>query len=91
MKKTIVFGLFSLYLFAVGFTGFAADFRIATVDLLKVRDSYYKYMLARSSLSNHLAARDLELNKMGDELRKIQDQGRQSLDNQNNQEFSAEA
>jgi len=91
MKKIIASGLFSLSLFTVSFAGFAADFKIATVDLSKVRDSYYKYMLARSSLSNHLAARDLELNKMEDDLRKVQDQGRQSLDNQNNQAFSAEA
>ncbi len=91
MKKIIVFGLFSLSLFVFCSAGFAPDFKIATVDLLKVRDSYYKYILARSSVSNDLAARDLELNKMADELKKIQDQGRQSLDNQNNQALSAEA
>ena len=91
MKKIIVFGLFSLSLFVFCSAGFAPDFKIATVDLLKVRDSYYKYILARSSVSNDLAARDLELNKMADELKKIQDQGRQSLDNPNNQALSAEA
>jgi Skp family chaperone for outer membrane proteins len=84
------FGLFSLALFACCSAGFGADFKIATVDLRKVFDSYYKTVQASIANSNNIVERDKTLNGMMDERNKVHDQWQQAVANANTQSLSPE-
>jgi len=84
------FGLFSLGLFACCSAGLAADFKIATVDLRKVFDSYYKTIQASIANSNNIVERDKTLNGMMEERNKVHDQWQQAVANANTQSLSPE-
>ena len=90
MKTIIRFGLFSLGLLACCSAGLAADFKIATVDLRKVFDTYYKTIQASIANSNNIVERDKTLNGMVDERNKREDEWRQAVANANNQSLSPE-
>jgi Skp family chaperone for outer membrane proteins len=90
MKKTIPIGLLALSLFAFCSGGFAADFKIATVDLRKVFDTYYKTVQASIANSNNLVERDKELNAMIDARRKRGGDWQQAVDKANDQAASSE-
>ncbi len=84
------FGLLSVALFACCSAGFAADFKIATVDLRKAFDSYYKTIQASIANSNNIVERDKTLNGMMDESKKVQEQWKQAVANANTQSLSPE-
>lgn len=90
MKKRIPCALLALALFAFGSSGLAADFKIATVDLRKVFDSYYKTIQASIANSNNIVERDKQLNDMIDERKKRESDWQQAVGNANNMAFSAE-
>ena len=76
MKKIISTGLLALSLFAFCGNGLAADFKIATVDLRKVFDTYYKTILASAANSNSIVERDKQLNALMEARRKFRTIGR---------------
>ena len=78
MKKKIQSGLLAIALLSFCSSGFAADFKIATVDLRKVFDNYYKTIQASLANSNSIVDRDKELNSMID-TRNKRDTDRHSL------------
>jgi Skp family chaperone for outer membrane proteins len=90
MKKMFPTGLLALSLFAFCCDGLAADFKIATVDLRKVFDTYYKTILASAANSNNIVERDKELNAMMEARRKYQDNWTQEKDKSENQAVPAE-
>jgi Skp family chaperone for outer membrane proteins len=90
MKKIIPAGLLTVSLLAFCSSGLAADFKIATVDLRKVFDTYYKTIQASIANSNNIVERDKELNAMIDARRKREDEWRQQEGNANNQIVSSE-
>ncbi len=90
MKKIIPLGLLTVSLLAGGASGLAADFKIATVDLRKVFDTYYKTIQASIANSNNIVERDKYINEKVDERRKVEDEWRQATDSANNQIVSAE-
>ncbi len=90
MKKLIPFGLLGLALLAFCPAGRAADFKIATVDLRKVFESYYKTVQANIAISNNLVERDKELNLMIDARKKSQDEWREAEGSANTMSLSAD-
>jgi Skp family chaperone for outer membrane proteins len=90
MKKIIPIGLLSVSLLAFCSSGLAGDFKIATVDLRKVFDTYYKTIQASIANSNTIVERDKYLNERIDERRKVEDEWRQAVDKANNQIVSSE-
>jgi Skp family chaperone for outer membrane proteins len=90
MKKIIPLGLLTVSLLAFCSSGLAADFKIATVDLRKVFDTYYKKIQAEIANSNNIVARDKDLNDMIAARRKIDDQWHQAEASANNQIVSSE-
>jgi len=90
MKNKIQSALFVLALFAFASSGLAADFKIATVDLRKVFDSYYKTIEASKANSNSIVERDKQLNEMIDERKKRESDWQQAVGNANNMAISPE-
>jgi Skp family chaperone for outer membrane proteins len=90
MKKLIPFGLLGLALLAFCPAGRAADFKIATIDLRKVFESYYKTVQANIAISNNLAERDKELNSMIDARKKNQGDWQEAEASANTMSFSAD-
>ena len=78
MKKNIPIGLLALSLFAFCCSGFAAEFKIATVDYHKVFGNYYKTVQAFNLISNKFVECDKDLKAMHDSLKKIEDDWRQT-------------
>ena len=90
MKNKIQSSLLALALLAFGTSGLAADFKIATVDLRKVFDTYYKTIQASIANSNSIVDRDKELNAMIDARKKREDDWRQAIAKANDQAVPAE-
>jgi Skp family chaperone for outer membrane proteins len=90
MKKKIQSGLLALSLLAFCSSGRAADFKIATVDLRKVFDTYYKTIQASIANSNNMVERDKELNAMLDARKKREDDWRQAETKANDQAVPAD-
>jgi outer membrane protein len=90
MKKLIPFGLLGLALLAFCPAGRAADFKIATVDLRKVFESYYKTVQANIAISNNLVERDKELNLMIDARKKSQGDWQEAEASANTMSLSAD-
>jgi Skp family chaperone for outer membrane proteins len=91
MKNLFPSALLALCLFAGGSSGRAADFKIATVDLRKAFDSYYKTIAASIANSNSVVERDKELNTMIAEERKREDDYHRAVDEANNMSVTADA
>jgi len=91
MKKILTSGLLALSLLAFCSGARAADFKIATVDLRKAFDSYYKTIAASAANSNSLVERDKKLNDMIGEEKKREDDYRRAYDEANNMGKSADA
>jgi Skp family chaperone for outer membrane proteins len=90
MKKTSLFTLLAISLFAFCSGGFAADFKIATVDLRKVFDNYYKTIAASAANSNNIVAQEKEYRSMVDDYRKRQEDLQQAVAKANDQSLSPE-
>jgi len=90
MKKLIPFGLLGLALLAFCPAGRAADFKIATIDLRKVFESYYKTVQANIAISNNAVERDKELNSMNDARRKGQSEWQEAEASANTMSLSAD-
>jgi len=90
MKNKIQSTLLALALFAFGASGLAADFKIATVDLRKVFDSYYKTIQASKANSNSIVERDKQINDLIGERKKREDDWKQAVDKANNMEITPE-
>jgi hypothetical protein len=88
MKKKIHIGLLALSLFAFCSSGFAADFKIATVDYHKVLFDYYKTIQAVNLISNKIVECDQDLKVMHDSRKKIEDDWRQTEAKSENQAVS---
>lgn len=72
-------------------SAFAADQKIATVDLSKVFDKYYKTIQSTASLKLEAADMDKERAQMIDSEKKHEDEWRALIDKANDQAVSAEA
>ena len=79
MKKTSLLTLLAISLFAFCSGGFAADFKIATVDLSKVFTNYYKTIAASAANSNNIVAQEKEYRTMVDTYKKTEDEWRQAM------------
>jgi len=90
MKKKIQSGLLAIALLSFCSSGFAADFKIATVDLRKVFDNYYKTIQASLANSNSIVDRDKELNSMIDTRNKRDTDRQQAITKGNDQTVSAD-
>ena len=90
MKNKIQSAFLALALFAFGSSSLAADFRIATVDLRRAFDTYYKTIEASKANSNAIVERDKQYNEMIDERKKREDDWRQAVDKANNMAISAD-
>jgi Skp family chaperone for outer membrane proteins len=90
MKKLIPLGLLGLAFLSFCTPGRAADFKIATVDLRKVFDSYYKTVQANIAISNSAVERDKELNSMNDARRKGQSEWQEAEASANTMSLSAD-
>jgi Skp family chaperone for outer membrane proteins len=90
MKKLIPFGLLGLALLAFCPAGRAADFKIATIDLRKDFESYYKTVQANIAISNNLVERDKELNSMIDARKKSQGDWQEAEASANTMSLSAD-
>jgi Skp family chaperone for outer membrane proteins len=77
MNKNIKSGLLALCFLAFSSSGFAADFKIATVDLRKVFDTYYKTIQASLANSNRMVERDRQLTDMMDSRKRKENDWRQ--------------
>ena len=90
MKKTSLLTLLAISLFAFCSGGFAADFKIATVDLSKVFTNYYKTIAASAANSNNIVAQEKDTNSMVDAYRKTEEDLRQAVAKAYDQAVSAE-
>ncbi len=88
MKKTSLMTLLALSLFAFCSASFAADFKIATVDLSKVFTNYYKTIAASAINSNNMVAQEKEYHTMVDAYRKTEDDLRQAMAKAYDQSFT---
>lgn len=77
MNKNIKSGLLALCFLAFCSSGFAADFKIATVDLRKVFDNYYKKIQAEIATSNKMVENSKTLTDMMDTRKKRENDWRQ--------------
>ena len=84
----MVFPAFLLITFLSGSA--LAQTKIATVDLKKLFDSYYKTKLAQASIQDRAAQFDKDDKSMKDELKKGSDEYQQFLQQANDQALSAE-
>jgi Skp family chaperone for outer membrane proteins len=70
--------------------GFAADQKIATVDLLKVFNKYYKTVQSSGAISNEIADIQKERNQLVDAEKKGEDEWRKLVDKAGDQAISAD-
>jgi len=90
MKKLYTAGLLAFSLFAFVSGARAADFKIATVDLRRTFDSYYKTVLASNANSNTIAERDKQIKAMIADRTKLEEDWQKAEDAANNQAASPE-
>jgi Skp family chaperone for outer membrane proteins len=90
MKKKIQSGLFAISLLAFSSAGHAADFKIATVDLRKVFDSYYKTIQANIANSSNFVEYEKQRKELIDSIKKLQDDWRQEAGKANDQAVPAD-
>jgi Skp family chaperone for outer membrane proteins len=90
-KSSCIAGLLACSLFAFVSGARAADFKIATVDLRKAFDSYYKTVLASAANSNTIVERDKQIKAMIADRTKLEEDWQKAEDAANNQAASPEA
>jgi len=90
MRKLVPSSLLVLILLASSSGAFAADFKIATVDLRKVFDNYYKTVQANIISSNSLLEVRKQLNDMYAARNKRGSEYQTAIGNANDQAISAD-
>jgi Skp family chaperone for outer membrane proteins len=90
MKKLYTAGLLALSLFAFVSGVRAADFKIATVDLRKAFDSYYRTVAASIANSNAIVERDKQINAMIADRTKLEEDWQKAEEAANNQILPAD-
>jgi len=90
MKRLVQSSLLLLVLLTSNAGAFAADFKIATVDLRKVFDNYYKTIQANIASSNSLVEVRKQLNDMYAARNKRGTEYQTAVGNANDQAISAE-
>jgi Skp family chaperone for outer membrane proteins len=90
MKKLMLIGLLAVGLAGFGRAGWAAEQKIATFDVQKAYDSYYKSIQSRVAIQQELAEAKKEESQMMDSARRHDDEYRQLVDKANDQAVSAE-
>src|SRR5271154_3082621 len=89
--RNILRTIFPAFLLMTFLSGSAlAQTKIATVDLKKLFDNYYKTKLAQASIQDRAAQLDRDDKAMKDDLKKGGDDYQQLLDQANDQALSAE-
>jgi outer membrane protein len=90
MKKLMQIGLLSAGLAGFGVAGWAAEQKIATFNLTKAFDSYYKTIQSNVAIDQEIADAKKEESQMIESGRKHEDQLRQLIDKSTDQAVSAE-
>ena len=90
MKNLIKYVLLAAALVCLANSGRAADLKIATVDLRKVFDGYYKTKQSTAALKLEAADMEKERNQMIADGKKHTDEWRVLIDKANDQAVSAE-
>lgn len=90
MKKLMQLGLLAVGLAGWGLSAGAADQKIATFNLRKAFDNYYKTIQSTAALKQEAGAVDKERTQMVDNGRKHEDEWRKLIDKANDQSLSAE-
>jgi Skp family chaperone for outer membrane proteins len=88
MKKFMQIGLLSVALAGFGFAGWAAEQKIATFNLRKAFDSYYKTKQSDAALHQEATEVDKERAQMVESGRKHEDEWRKLIDKANDQAVS---
>ena len=90
MKKLMQFCLLSAGLAGLGSSAGAAEQKIATFNLRKAFDSYYKTIQSTAALKQEATEVDKERTQMVENGRKHEDEWRKLIDRANDQSLSAE-
>jgi Skp family chaperone for outer membrane proteins len=90
MKKLMQICLLAVGLACLARSGQAADQKIATFNLRKAFDSYYKTIQSTAALKQEAAEVDKERTQMVENGRKHEDEWRKLIDKANDQSLSAE-
>jgi Skp family chaperone for outer membrane proteins len=90
MKNKMKTGLLAAALLAFCASGFAADLKIAVVDVRKVFDGYYKTVQANMVITNEAAEMQKGLNAMVADADKVKDLYKQAFDRANDQAISSD-
>jgi Skp family chaperone for outer membrane proteins len=90
MKKLMQIGLLSAGLAGFGLAGWAADQKIATFNLRKAFDSYYKTIQSTVAIKQEVAEAKKEEAQMVESARKHEEELHQLIDKANDQAVSAE-
>jgi outer membrane protein len=88
--KNFRFPLLTVALLAAMIVSASAQTKVATVDMKKIFNGYYKTKLAQASLKNREAQLTKEIKEMAEGLEKNQTSYKQLLDQANDQAISAE-
>jgi Skp family chaperone for outer membrane proteins len=91
MKKFVQYLLTAASLLCLAHGAGAADQKIATVDLSKVFEKYYKTIQSQNSMRLEVADMEKERAQMIDAAKKHEDEWRSLIDKANDQAASAEA
>src|ERR1700691_600442 len=90
MKKFMQIGLLSVALAGFSFHGWAAEQRIATFNLRKAFDHYYKKKQSDAALQQEVADVEKERAQMVENGRRHEDEWRKLIDKANDQAVSAD-
>jgi len=90
MKKLMQIGFLAAGLTGFGHAGWAAEQKIATFNVQKAYDSYYKSIQSRIAIQQELAEAKKEETQMMDSAKRHDDEYRQLVDKANDQAVSAE-
>jgi Skp family chaperone for outer membrane proteins len=90
MKNRLQIVLLAALLMAACAGASAADLKIATVDMKKAFDTYYKTRAATTAMTNEVAEMQKALTAMANEAKKTRDDAQQAYERANDQSVSAD-